>query len=335
MNFVKKNILETIGNTPIVALNRMNPFPEIEVLVKCEFFNPGGSIKDRLGAYLIERAEKSGELKPGGTIVEATSGNTGVGLAIAAAVKGYQTIFVMSDKMSEEKRRTLRAFGAKVVIAPSNVPPDSPESYYSVAKRLSQEIPGCLYTNQYHNLLNQEAHYQSTGPEIWNQMKGRKLDAVLIGMGTCGTISGVSRYLKEQDPTVKVLGIDPVGSILKSLYETGEPDEAHPYLIEGIGEDMKPGNCNFELIDGIISVTDKESLLMTRDLVKKEGLFCGTSSGAAVAGTLRYLNETRNLKRVLTLLPDSGNRYLSKVFDDNWMREKGILPSSSSENAHP
>jgi len=319
----KNDILEAIGNTPLVRLNKVTRGIPGELYAKCEFLNPGGSIKDRIGNYMIEKAEKSGRLKPGGTIVEATSGNTGMGLAISAAIKGYQTIFVMPDKMSEEKRQNLRAFGAKVVITPTGVAPDSPLSHYSVGARLAKETPNSFYASQYDNPDNQDTHYHRTGPEIWRQTEG-KFDAIVIGMGTCGTISGLGRFIKEQNPKIKVIGVDPKGSILKDLFEN-KPAHAQTYKIEGIGEDMKPGNCNFSVVDEIVKVEDKESYLMTRSLLAKEGVFVGSSSGAAVVGALRWMSQQKNPGRVLVILPDSGNRYLSKTFNDAWMMENGFM----------
>jgi len=321
---LKANILEAIGNTPLVRLNKVTRGIAGELYAKCEFMNPGGSIKDRIGWYIIEQAEKSGQLKPGGTIVEATSGNTGMGLAITAAIKGYQSIFVMPEKMSEEKRQNLRAFGAKVVITPTGVAPDSPHSHYSVGARIAKETPNSYYANQYHNLTNRDTHYLYTGPEIWEQTEGN-FDAIVIGMGTCGTISGIGRFLKEKNPKIKVVGVDPKGSILKDLFETGKSGTANSYKVEGIGEDMKPSNCDFSVIDKIVRIEDKESLLMTRALLNKEGIFSGASSGAAVVGALRYMAETANPGRVIVILPDSGNRYLSKVFNDAWMIENSFL----------
>ena len=321
---IKNNILEAIGNTPLVRLNRVTRGITGELYAKCEFMNPGGSIKDRIGMFMIEAAEKEGKLKPGGTIVEATSGNTGMGLAIAAAIKGYKTIFVMPDKMSEEKRQNLRAFGAKVVITPTGAAPDSPQSHYSVGARLAAETPNSFFMNQYSNLHNRETHYRSTGPEIWEQTEG-KIDAIVIGMGTCGTISGLGRYFKEKKPSIKIVGVDPKGSILKELFETGKAGHANTYKIEGIGEDIKPGNCDFSVVDEIVRIEDKESFLMTRALLTKEGIFVGTSAGGAVVGALRYMSQVENPGRVIVILPDSGNRYLSKVFNDAWMIENSFL----------
>lgn len=320
----KETILDAIGNTPIVRINKVSRGVPGELFAKCEFFNPGGSIKDRIGRSMIESAERKGLLKPGGTVVEATSGNTGMGLAIAAAVKGYNCIFVLPDKMSEEKRQNLRAFGAKVVITPTGVAPDSPLSHYSVAERLSKETPNAYYTSQYHNTDNRDTHYSFTGPEIWKQTEG-KIDAVVAGMGTCGTIAGIGRFLKEKNPKIKIIGVDPKGSILKDVFETGEIKEMHSYKMEGIGEDMIPGNNDFSVVDEIVRVEDPESHRMTRQLLTKEGLFVGVSSGAAVVGAMRWMAQQEKPQRVLVILPDSGNRYLSKVFNDAWMVEAGYL----------
>ncbi len=324
-----KNILETIGNTPLVRLNRVVQKVGGELYAKCEYFNPGGSIKDRIGWYMVEQAEKSGELRPGGTIVEATSGNTGMGLAIAAAIKGYKCVFVLPDKQSEEKRQSLRAFGAKVVICPTAVEPDSPESYYSVAKRLAEETPNCYYANQYHNHRNRETHYHSTGPEIWRQTEGQ-INAVVIGMGTCGTISGIGKFIKEKNPKIKIIGVDPKGSILKQYHETKTMGEAQGYVLEGIGEDIIPLNCDFSVIDEVVRIEDKESFLMTRALLTQEGIFAGASSGAAVVGALRWMSHQEKPGRVVVILPDSGNRYLSKVYNDSWMVENAYMEKTGS-----
>lgn len=329
---IHDNILTTIGQTPLVRLNRVTRGLRPTVLAKVEFFNPGGSVKDRIGPAIVDEAERSGRLKPGGTIVEATSGNTGVGLAIAAALKGYKCIFVMPDKMSEEKIRLLRGFGAQVVITPTAVEPDDPRSYYSISRRIAEETPNAILANQYHNPANPQAHYRITGPEIWEQTAG-KIDVFVAGLGTGGTISGVGRYLKEQNPAVKIVGVDPIGSILHELFQTGKTIPAHTYKVEGIGEDFLPGTLDLSVIDATVQVSDKESFLTTRRLVREEGIFCGGSSGAAVAGALRYIRD-HDLgpdKTVVVILPDSGSRYLSKVFDDDWMRENGFLESAWME----
>lgn len=325
---IHDTILGTMGNTPLVRLNRVARGVRAQMIAKVEYFNPGSSVKDRIGITIIEDAERKGLLKPGGTVVEATSGNTGVGLAIAAAIKGYKTVFVMPDKMSEEKIRVLRAYGARVVVTPTNVEPDDPRSYYSVANQIAAETPNSILANQYHNPVNAQTHFETTGPEIWQQTAGQ-IDVFVCGMGTGGTITGVGRYLKSVNPKVQIVGIDPIGSIIFDYFYTGKMIEAHTYKIEGIGEDFIPSNYDFAVIDDVVRVNDKESMLMTRRLVREEGIFSGVSSGAALAGALRYAAD-RDLgpdKMVVVLLPDSGSRYLSKVFDDNWMRENRFLES--------
>ena len=326
---VRNSILDTIGHTPLVRLNKVTRGLAPDVLAKVEFFNPGGSVKDRIGVSIIDDAEKSGRLKPGGTIVEATSGNTGMGLAIVAAIKGYRCIFVMPDKMSNEKISRLRALGAKVVITPTAVDKDDPRSYYKVADRLVRETPNAILGNQYHNPANPAIHYASTGPEIWEQTGG-KIDVFVTGMGTGGTITGVSRYLKEKNPNIKIVGVDIQGSLLYDTWKTGKmPTDPilKTYKLEGIGEDFIPSTLDLSLCDLVVQVSDRESFLMTRRIVREEGIFCGGSCGAAVAGTLKaipLLNLT-SAHTVVTLLPDSGNSYLSKLFDDNWMRDNGFL----------
>jgi len=326
MKEFKPTILDAIGQTPIVRLNRVAERVDSSIYVKCEFLNPGGSIKDRIGVAMIEDAERRGLLHAGGTIIEATSGNTGAGLALAAAVKGYRLIFVMPDKMSEEKIRTLRAYGATVVVTPTDVAPEDPRSYYSVARRLAMETPNSFYTNQYANPANPDAHYHSTGPEIWEQTGGQ-IDALVVGMGTGGTISGCGLYLKEKNPKIKIIGVDPEGSIYYDLFKYNRRVEAQPYKIEGIGEDFIPGTINLGIIDDVIRVADRESFLMTRRLLAEEGIFAGISSGAAVVGALRYARRLRLPRQILVILPDSGNRYVSKVWNDAWMRDAGFLES--------
>jgi cystathionine beta-synthase len=296
--------------------------------------NPGGSVKDRVGAFIIEQAEKRGELKPGGTIVEATSGNTGVGLAIAAALKGYKTVFVMPDKMSNEKILSLRAFGAKVVITPTAVEPDDPRSYYEVANKFAREIPNAILANQYHNPDNPLSHELTTGPELWEQTDGRVTD-VIIGMGTGGTISGVGRYLKSKNPDIKIVGVDIEGSILTEIWQNkGKiPEGTYPktYKVEGIGEDFLPSATDLSVVDWIERANDKESFLWARQLVKQEGIFAGGSSGSAIAGAIKYCRKLKGDRLAIVILPDSGSRYLSKFYDDKWMRESGFLSMEFGE----
>jgi cystathionine beta-synthase len=328
-NSVFNNVLGTIGHTPLVRLKNIAPDDDFEIYGKLEFLNPGGSIKDRLGLYLIEDAEKRGTIKPGGTIIEGTSGNTGMGLAIASAIKGYKCIFVLPDKMSEEKIKNLRAFGAKVVVTPTAVEPDDPRSYYSVSKRLAKETPNSLYIDQYNNLANREMHYHQTGPEILEAMPD--IDYFIAGIGTGGTICGTGKFLKEKKPDTQVVAVDPIGSIVYDHFKTGKMVDAHPYKIEGIGEDFIPGNYDYSVIDDMVQVEDEESFLMTRELLLKEGIFSGVSSGSAVVGALRWMRaqgEKAKGKKAVVIICDSGNRYLSKVYDDDWMREAGFLKSA-------
>ena len=325
MNYAE-NILETIGNTPLVKLNVLTKELPCLVLSKYETFNPGNSVKDRMALQMIEDAEMDGRLKPGGTIIEGTSGNTGMGLALAAIIKGYKCIFVMSDKQSKEKMDILRAVGAEVVVCPTDVEPTDPRSYYSVSKRLGDETPNSWYVNQYDNPSNAIAHYESTGPEIWKQTDG-KITHFIVGVGTGGTISGVAKYLKEQNPEIKIWGIDTYGSVFKKYHETGEFDEKeiYPYVTEGIGEDILPKNVNFGIIDGFTKVTDKDAAIYTQRLAKEEGMFLGNSAGAAVKGLLQLKEHFTKEDVVVVLFHDHGSRYVGKMFNDNWMRERGFI----------
>jgi len=324
------NVLRVVGKTPLVRLHRLPDPKGAQVLAKLEYLNPGGSTKDRMALHIVEQAEKDGRLKPGGTIVENTSGNTGMGLALIAAVKGYRLIVTMPDKMSQEKINFLRAFGAKVVVTPTNVPADHPDSYYETAKRIAAETPDSFYVNQYHNPANIDAHYHSTGPEIWDDTDGH-LDAVVIGMGTGGTISGVARFLKQKSPSIRVLGVDPIGSVYYSLFKTGKPSTPHVYKVEGIGEDMICGALDLSVVDDVFQVTDRECFLTTRRLAREEGLFCGGSSGGAIHVALKVAATLRPDQTVVAVLPDSGDRYTSKLYNDDWMRMNGFLDEPAGE----
>lgn len=324
---IHDTILSTIGNTPMVRIKRSVPSGKHEFFGKIEYFNPGGSVKDRIALAIITEAEKRGDLKPGGTIVEATSGNTGVGLALVAAVKGYKCVITIPDKMSDEKINTLRAMGAKVIVTPSGVEPEDPRSHYSVARKMAEITPGAFLANQYDNPDNVAVHYATTGPEIWEQMDG-KIDVFVAGAGTGGTISGVGRYLKEKNPNIKIVCADPVGSILHDLFYFKEvKTPPAPYKIEGIGEDMLPKNVHFQYMDDFVQIEDKESFLMTRDLLSKDGLFLGPSAAGAVVAAVKYAAKSDKPLRVVVMLPDSGARYLSKAFNDSWMKENGFIES--------
>lgn len=322
----KENILETIGNTPLVKLNELTKDLPCLVLAKYETFNPGNSVKDRMAVKMVDNAEAAGLLKPGGTIIEGTSGNTGMGLALVAIVRGYKMICVMSDKQSKEKRDILKAMGSKVVVCPTDVPSDDPRSYYSVSHRLAEETPNSWYVNQYDNPGNCVAHFQSTGPEIWRQTDG-EITHFVVGVGTGGTISGVASYLKMKNPNVKIWGVDTYGSVFKKYHETGifDENEIYPYVTEGIGEDILPLNVNFDLIDGFTKVTDKDAAIYTRRLAKEEGMFLGNSAGAAIKGVLQLKEHFTKDDVVVVLFHDHGSRYVGKIYNDEWMREKGFL----------
>ncbi len=323
---ISNTILDTIGNTPLVRLNKITSGVKAKVLAKLEFFNPGASIKDRIAIKMVEEAEKKGLLKPGGTIVEGTSGNTGMGLALVAIVKGYKLICVSTDKQSKEKFDVLRAMGAKVIVCPTNVPATDPKSYYSVSERLGKETPNSWYVNQYDNPSNAEAHYEQTGPEIWEQTEG-KLTHFIVGVGTGGTISGVARFLKEKNPNIKIWGIDTYGSVFKKYHETGifDEKEIYPYTTEGIGEDILPKNVNFSMIDLFEKVTDKDAAIYTRKLAKEEGIFAGNSCGAAIKGVIQLKERLTQEDIVVVLLHDSGSRYIGKIYNDQWMKSNNFI----------
>jgi len=321
-----ENILGTIGNTPLVKLNKLTKELPCLVLAKYETFNPGNSTKDRMALKMIEDAETQGLLKEGGTIIEGTSGNTGMGLALAAIVKGYNCIFVLSDKQSKEKMDILKAVGAEVVVCPTDVAPDDPRSYYPVSKRLSEEMPNSWFVNQYDHPSNAIAHFESTGPKIWNQTDG-KITHFIVGVGTGGTISGVGKYLKSKNPNIKVWGIDTYGSVFKKYHETGifDENEIYPYVTEGIGEDILPKNVDFNIIDGFTKVTDKDAAVFTQKLAKEEGMFLGNSAGAAIKGLLQLKNHFNEDDVVVVLFHDHGSRYVGKMFNDDWMRKMGYI----------
>ena len=318
------SILDVIGNTPMVRLTRIRPDLKPTLLAKLEYLNPGGSVKDRIGIRMLEAAEREGRIKPGGTVIEGTSGNTGMGLALAAAIKGYQCIFTMPDKMSQEKIDALRALGAEVIVTPTQVDHNDPRSYHSVARRLSHEIPNSVFPNQYQNPANADAHYESTGPEIWEQTEGRVTHAV-IGVGTGGTITGVARFLKEKNPAIRIIGADPQGSIFAEMFQTGRKPQPQPYKVEGIGQDEMPGNVDFSVIDEIHAVSDKNAFVRTRLLARAEGIFAGGSAGAALHVALTTCEGLTEKDVVVVIIPDSGTRYLSKIYNDNWMKENQFL----------
>jgi cystathionine beta-synthase len=319
-----KDILDVIGNTPLVRLNRIAQGVRPTLLAKLEYLNPGGSVKDRIGIAMLEAAEKAGRIKPGGTIIEGTSGNTGMGLALAAAIKGYRCIFTMPDKMSQEKIDGLRALGAEVIVTPTEVEHDDPRSYHSVAQRLSREIPNSIYPNQYENPANTDAHYKTTGPEIWEQTGG-KVTHVVIGVGTGGTITGVARFLKEKNPNIRVIGADPVGSIFAEMFRTGRKPPVQPYKTEGIGQTELPANVDFSVIDELYAVPDKNAFLLTRQLARSEGIFAGGSAGSALFAAFKAAEKLTENDVMVIVIPDSGTRYLSKIYNDNWMRENQFL----------
>jgi cystathionine beta-synthase len=323
---IKNNILETIGNTPLIKLNKITKDLPCTVLAKVEYFNPGNSAKDRMALKMVEVAEQEGKLKPGGTIIEGTSGNTGMGLALAAIVKKYKCIFVTTDKQSKEKSDILKALGAEVIVCPTNVEPEDPRSYYSVAKRLAKEVPNSYHMNQYDNLANRMAHYETTGPELWRQTDG-KITHLVVATGTGGTITGTGKYLKEKNPNIQVWAMDPFGSLLTKYFRTGEIDmnEVHPYVTEGIGEDFVPLNYDMQYIDAFEQVTDKDAAVMTRRLAKDEGIFCGYSAGTAIQGLLQMKASLKKDDMVVVILHDHGSRYVGKIYNDQWMIERGYL----------
>ncbi|MDO6432356.1 pyridoxal-phosphate dependent enzyme [Flavitalea sp. BT771] len=323
---IKNNILETIGNTPLIRLNKLTKDLPCTVLAKVEYFNPGNSIKDRMALKMVEVAEQEGKLKPGGTIIECTSGNTGMGLALAAVVKGYKCIFTTTDKQSKEKIDILKALGAEVIVCPTNVEPEDPRSYYSIARRLAKEIPNSFHANQYDNLANRQAHYETTGPEIWQQTDGR-ITHLVVATGTGGTVTGTAMFLKEKNPGIQVWAMDPFGSLLTKYFRTGEVDmnQVHPYISEGIGEDFVPQNYDMKYVDVFEQVTDKDAAVMARRIAKEEGLFCGYSAGTAVQGLLQLKDLLKKDDLVVVILHDHGSRYVGKVYNDQWMMERGFL----------
>ena len=316
------HILEAVGKTPLIRLNRITKDIPCQVWVKADYLNPGGSVKDRIGTTMIDEAERKGLLKPGGTIIEGTSGNTGMGLALVAAVRGYKVVFTITDKQSKEKIDLLKAFGAEVIVCPTAVEPDDPRSYYSVAKKMSREIPNSFYPNQYENPDNPKAHYETTGPEIWDDSEG-KITHFVCGMGTGGTISGVGKFLKAKNPNVKVIGVDPIGSLYYEYFKTGKMTKATTYVVQGIGEDIMPGTMDFSIVDDVVRVTDEECFVMARRMARMEGIFTGGSCGGCVSSALRYAKGLQPTDFVVAFLPDTGMRYLSNVYNDAWMRDHG------------
>jgi cystathionine beta-synthase len=327
-----KNILEAVGRTPLVQLHRINRGLKPQMYVKADFINPGGSVKDRIGITMIDEAERKGLLKPGGTIIEGTSGNTGMGLALVAAVRGYKMVFTITDKQSKEKIDLLKALGAEVIVCPTAVEPEDPRSYYSVAKKLAREIPNSFYPNQYENPMNPEAHYRATGPEIWEDSEG-KITHFVCGMGTGGTISGVGKYLKEKNPAVKIVGVDPEGSVYYDNFKTGETVRAKTYVVEGIGEDFFPPTMNMKILDDVLQVNDEECFVVARRLVKLEGLFTGGSGGGCISAALKLAKGLGPEAFIVAFLPDTGMRYLSKVYNDEWIRERGYVDAGTTITA--
>jgi len=330
MKQFNQTILDVIGNTPIIKLNKVATSVASDIYVKLEYLNPGGSIKDKIGYYMCKKIVEKGLIPPGGTFIESTSGNTGVGIALFCAVHNYKAVFVMADKQSQEKIDNLKAFGAEVVVCPTNVEPEDPKSYYSVAATLSKKLPNSIYIDQYANPYNSESHEVMTGPEIWEQTKG-EFDVLMAGVGTGGTLSGTSRFLKQKMPHLQSVGVDCKGSILAHYHKTKEMGKAHSYVLEGIGEDFLPENVDFSIIDDFVVVEDEESFQMTRRMLKEEGIYAGGSCGSAVVGAIRYAKSLKEPKKILVILPDSGNRYAGKIYNDSWMKEMGYAVEESNQ----